>query len=564
MKKKDSADKENSNQKSTSKEIWEAQILKTKLEKHPERQNEFYTISNRNVKRLYTPDDISEFRYIDELGFPGEYPFTRGVQPTMYRGRIWTMRQYAGFGSAEDSNKRFRYLLKQGQTGLSVAFDLPTQMGYDSNHPLAMGEVGKVGVSIDSLKDMERLFYKIPLQEVSTSMTINSTAAILLGMYISVAEAQGADVSKLRGTIQNDVLKEYIARGTYIFPPAGSMRIITDIFEYCSKNLPKWNTISISGYHIREAGSTAGQELGFTFANAVAYLDAAKERGMIIDDFAPQITFFFNSHIDFFEEIGKFRAARRLWAKIMKERYEAKNPNSLKLRFHTQTAGSSLTAQQPENNIVRTAMEALSAVLGGTQSLHTNSMDEAVGLPSEKAVRIALRTQQILGYESGVTNSIDPFAGSYFIENITDELEGEAQDLIKRIDNMGGMVKAIENGFVQREIHESAYRFQKQIEDESRLLIGVNCFTTDESSKLQRLLIPQEIEHQQCERLKHLRTKRPEKNVEKNLKILEQKAIDSENIMPAIIDCVKNMVTLGEITESLKSIYGEYRAADLF
>jgi len=542
---------------------WDNKVMEH-LAENPEIKKKFTTISHREVNRIYDPGDIPDFNYLEDAGFPGEYPYLRGIQPTMYRGRIWTMRQYAGFGSAQDTNKRFKFLLDQGQTGLSVAFDLPTQMGYDSDNVLAKGEVGKVGVSIDSIEDMKVLFYDIPLEKVSTSMTINSTASIILAMYIAVAEKQGAVINKLRGTIQNDVLKEYVARGTYIYPPKESMNIITDIFEYCSKHLPKWNTISISGYHIREAGSTAAQELGFTFANAISYLTAAKKRGLKIDEFAPRIAFFFNAHIDFFEEIAKFRAARRIWARLMQKRFQAKNPRSWMLRFHTQTAGCSLTAQQPENNIVRTTLEALSAVLGGTQSLHTNSMDEAIGLPSEKAVRIALKTQQILGYESGVTNSIDPLGGSYFIEKLTDELEQEAMELISRIDDLGGMVEAIETGFVQREIHESAYRFQKDIENGSRSLVGVNIFNLEDITGLQRMRIPPEIEELQCARLKELRSKRSENKVQSALKKLNKCANDNENLMPAILECVKNSVTLGEITEELKNIYGIYRAPDLF
>jgi methylmalonyl-CoA mutase N-terminal domain/subunit len=543
---------------------WEKECLYPYLEKIQERKDEFKSISNKNIERIYTQDDLPELNYSIELGFPGEYPFTRGVQPTMYRGRLWTMRQYAGFGSADDTNKRFKYLLEQGQTGLSVAFDLPTQMGYDSDHPLSMGEVGRVGVSIDSLNDMKRLFYQIPLQDVSTSMTINSTAPILLGMYVAVAQEQGGIVPQLRGTIQNDVLKEYVARGTYIFPPGESLRLITDIFEFCSTKLPKWNAISVSGYHIREAGSTAVQEIGFTLANALTYLNAAKERGLDIDMIAPQMTFFFNAQIDLFEEIAKYRAARRLWAKIMKERFEIKNPNSLKLRFHTQTAGSSLTAQQPEINIIRTTLEAMAAVLGGTQSLHTNSMDEAIGLPSEKAARIALRTQQIIGHESGVINTIDPLSGSYFIERLTAEMEEEALELIEQLDKMGGVIKAIENGFIQREIHESAYNFQKQLENKSRAMVGVNYFEIEEHANLKHLKVSAEIEKQQCDDLMDLHKTRSEQKVSASLNDLENDAVENINLMPSIIACVKNKVTLGEITQSLKDIFGEYKAPDIF
>jgi methylmalonyl-CoA mutase N-terminal domain/subunit len=453
-------------------EKWSKQ-LEEKLSKRPERKKDFLNTSGIPIKRLYTPLDQKGMDYVPDLGFPGEYPFTRGVQPTMYRGRYWTMRQYAGFASAEESNKRYRFLLEHGQTGLSVAFDLPTQIGYDSDHEMALGEVGKVGVAIDSLKDMETLFDDIPLDKVSTSMTINAPASILLAMYMAVAEQQGVSSDKLRGTIQNDILKEYTSRGTYIFPPRPSMRIITDIFSYCAEKVPQWNTISISGYHIREAGSTAVQEVAFTLANGIAYVEAALQAGLDVDTFGPRLSFFFNAHLDFLEEIGKYRAARRLWAKIMKERFNAKNPKSMMVRFHTQTAGCTLTAQQPKNNIVRVAFQALAAVLGGTQSLHTNSMDEALCLPSEEAVQIALRTQQLIAHETGVADSVDPLAGSYYLEELTDEIYRRAEDYIKKIDEMGGAPVAIEQGFIQREIQDSAYRYQSEIEKEERVVVGV-------------------------------------------------------------------------------------------
>ena len=485
-------------------EKWEQGTLAKTLNRFPERQAEFTTDSGIPIKRLYTPEDLEGWDYLNELGFPGEYPYTRGVQPTMYRGRLWTMRQYAGFGTAQETNERFRFLLEQGQTGLSVAFDLPTQIGYDSDHQLAEGEVGRVGVAIDSLEDMEVVFDGIPLDKVSTSMTINAPAAILLAMYQAVGEKQGVEPSKLKGTVQNDILKEYVARGTYIFPPEPSMRLVTDIFEYCSKTIPSWNTISISGYHIREAGSTAVQEVAFTLANGIAYVQAAIDKGLDVDEFAGRLSFFFNSHVNFFEEIAKFRAARRLWARIMKERFKAKNPRSHRLRFHTQTAGSSLTAQQPDNNIIRTTLQALAAVLGGTQSLHTNSRDEALALPTEESVRIALRTQQIIAYESGVADTIDPLAGSYFIEKLTDEIEARAMEYIEKIDDMGGAVKAIENGFMQREIQESAYRYQKAVESKQKMVVGVNCFQVEEEQPKNLLRVNPAIAEAQKERLREL------------------------------------------------------------
>ena len=459
------------------KRAWEENTLKRVLQRYPERQDSFETPSGIPVQRLYTPEEDAEVDYLGDLGFPGEYPYTRGIQPTMYRGRLWTMRQYAGYASAQESNKRYRYLLEQGQTGLSVAFDLPTQLGYDADHPLAEGEVGKVGVSVSSLEDMETLFSDIPLDKVSTSMTINSPAAVLLAMYVAVAKKQGADLSRLRGTIQNDILKEYVARGTYIFPPRPSMRLVTDIFSYCKDHLKSWNSISISGYHIREAGSTAVQEVAFTLANAVAYVQAARETGLDVDDFCGQLSFFFSAHNNLMEEVAKFRAARRLWARIMRRRFRAQNPRAWQLRFHTQTAGSTLTAQQPQNNIVRVTLQALAAVLGGTQSLHTNSLDEALALPSEEAVRIALRTQQIIAHESGVSDSVDPLAGSYWVEAMTNEIEAKAGEYLAKIDEMGGALRAIEMGYIQREIQESAYRYQREIEDGARQVVGLNAYT---------------------------------------------------------------------------------------
>jgi methylmalonyl-CoA mutase, N-terminal domain len=538
---------------------WEERTLKKVLEKAKERKPEFTTLSGLPLKRVYTPLDAKDEAYGSQLGFPGEYPFTRGIQPTMYRGRFWTMRQYAGFGSAEDTNKRYRYLLEQGQTGLSVAFDLPTQMGYDSDHALAMGEVGKVGVAIDSLEDMERLFDAIPLGKVSTSMTINSTAAILLSMYMTVAEKQGATAAGLNGTIQNDVLKEYIARGTYIYPPQESMRIITDIFAFCNEHLPKWNMISISGYHIREAGSTAVQEIAFTLADGIAYVEAAIRAGLNVDQFGERLSFFFNVHNDFLEEIAKFRAARRLWARIMKERFGAKNPRAMMLRFHTQTAGCSLTAQQPENNIVRVTVQALASVLGGTQSLHTNSMDEALALPSDKAVRIALRTQQVLAYESGVTDSLDPLAGSYLIEALTDELERKAEEYIEKIRNMGGMVRAIEEGYVQREIQNSAYLYQLAVEKGEEVVVGVNRFEMEEPPPDNLLTVDPEVGKKQVERLDAVKKRRDADAVGRVLSRLEKAARGTDNLMPPILEAVRLYATLGEISDTLRRVFGEYR-----
>jgi methylmalonyl-CoA mutase N-terminal domain/subunit len=546
------------------KKEWEDKTLKKVLDKFSELKPEFKTVSDAPVDRIYTPSDLENFDFLTDLGFPGEYPFTRGVQPTMYRGRYWTMRQYSGFGTAEESNERYKYLLDHGGSGLSVAFDLPTQMGYDTDHPMALGEVGKCGVAIDSLKDMEILFDSIPLGKVSTSMTINAPAAILMAMYIAVGEKQGVTPDQLRGTIQNDVLKEYIARGTYIYPPEPSMRLITDIFEYCSQNLPKWNTISISGYHIREAGSTAVQEVAFTLMDGITYVNAAIKKGLAIDEFAPRLAFFFNSHIDFFEEIAKFRAARRLWARVMKERFGAENPNSWKLRFHTQTAGCSLTAQQYENNVVRVTLQALAGVLGGTQSLHTNSMDEAWALPSEKAVRIALRTQQIIAHESGAVNTIDPFGGSYFIESLTTQIEDQAMDYINKIEAMGGMLNAIDKGWVQREIHDSAYTYQKEIEGKDRVIVGVNDYQIEETTKIDTLKVPPELEQKQLGKLKNLKEERDDEKVQTALSTLREVAKGDGNLMPAILEAVKVYATLGEICDVFRDEFGTYRAPDIF
>jgi len=537
---------------------WQETILKKTLDRFPERKEKFETSSGIDVPRLPLPSQ-PDTDY-ERLGFPGDYPFTRGVQPTMYRSRFWTMRQYAGFATAEESNKRYRYLLENGQTGLSVAFDLPTQIGYDADDPIAEGEVGKVGVSISSIEDMAQLFDQIPLEKVSTSMTINAPAAVLLAMYIAVAKRQGADVSKLRGTIQNDILKEYTARGTYIFPPAPSMRLITDIFSYCAKVVPNWNTISISGYHIREAGSTAVQEVAFTLSNGIAYVEAALKAGLDVDDFAPQLSFFFNAHNNLLEEVAKFRAARRLWAKIMRERFQAKDPKSWALRFHTQTAGSTLTAQQPENNVVRVTLQALSAVLGGTQSLHTNSMDEALWLPTEKSVRVALRTQQIIAHESGVADSVDPLAGSYLVEYLTDEIESGADEYITRIDEMGGALSAIERGYIQNEIQNAAYIAQKQIESGEQIVVGVNQFQIDEKIELERQTIDPAIEKAAHQRLKKLRESREQSVVEQLLGKLENAANSDENLMPLFIECVENDITLGEICNTLRGVWGEYVA----
>ncbi|MBW2048837.1 MAG: methylmalonyl-CoA mutase family protein [Deltaproteobacteria bacterium] len=537
---------------------WSEEVEK-KLSKRPERKAEFVNTSGIPVNRLYTPLDNGDAGYLSEVGLPGEYPFTRGVQPTMFRGRLWTMRQYAGFATAEESNRRYRFLLGQGQTGLSVAFDLPTQIGYDSDNEMAIGEVGKVGVAIDSLRDMETLFRQIPLDKVSTSMTINAPAAILLAMYMAVAEKQGVPAHKLRGTIQNDILKEYSSRGTYIFPPRPSMRIITDIFSFCTENVPMWNTISISGYHIREAGSTAVQEVAFTLANGIAYVQAALEAGLDVDLFGPRLSFFFNAHSDFLEEIAKYRAARRLWAEIMKERFKAKNPKSLMIRFHTQTAGCTLTAQQPKNNIVRVAFQAMSAVLGGTQSLHTNSMDEALCLPSEEAVQIALRTQQMIAYETGVVDTVDPLGGSYYLENLTREIHDRAAEYIRKIDELGGAAQAIEKGFVQKEIQDSAYKYQREIESGERIVVGLNRFQVEEERPGDLLRVDPAVRTSQIERLRKLRSERDAGAVEKRLSNLKQGAQGDQNLVPLILEAVKAYATLGEICDVLREVFGEYQ-----
>jgi methylmalonyl-CoA mutase N-terminal domain/subunit len=537
------------------KQEWRETTLAPALKRAAERQEKFETSSGVEIDTVYTPEDLPDFDYVRDLGYPGEYPFTRGVQANMYRGRIWTIRQYAGFGTAEETNQRYRYLLEQGQTGLSIAFDLPTQIGYDSDHPLARGEVGKVGVAINSLRDMEILFQDIPLDTVSTSMTINATAPILLAMYIALGKKQGVQPTELNGTTQNDILKEYIARGTHIFPPRPSMRLATDIFAYCAKQVPRWNTISISGYHIREAGSTAAQEIGFTLANGIAYVQAAIDAGLDVDTFAPRLSFFFNSHINFFEEVAKFRVARRLWAKIMRERFRAKDSRSWMLRFHTQTAGCSLTAQQPQNNIVRTALEALAANLGGTQSLHTNSFDEAYAPPSEEAVTIAVRTQQILGYESDIADVVDPLGGSYYIEHLTDSLEKEAGEYITKIDSLGGAVAAIEQGYQQREIQDSSYRYQKEIENGKRTVVGVNKFVSPYPKIVGLLRVKPEVEKRQKERTAQVRKDRNNSNVRKALKRLEDVARSKDNTMPAFLECVEAYATLGEICDVLRKIF---------
>jgi methylmalonyl-CoA mutase N-terminal domain/subunit len=544
-------------------EEWSGNVEKGLLKK-PEQKENFVNSSGIPIKRLYTPLDNIEIDYLSDLGFPGEYPFTRGVQPTMYRGRYWTMRQYAGFATAEESNRRYKYLLDQGQTGLSVAFDLPTQIGFDSDHEMAMGEVGKVGVAVSSLRDMESLFQGIPLDKVSTSMTINAPAVVLLAMYLAVAEQQGVAYEKLKGTIQNDILKEYSSRGTYIFPPTPSMRIMTDIFAYCSQSVPQWNTISISGYHIREAGSTAVQELAFTLANGIAYVEAALKAGLDVDAFGPRISFFFNAHLDFFEEVAKFRAARRLWAKIMKERFKAKNPKSMMVRFHTQTAGCTLTAQQPTNNIVRVAFQAMAAVLGGTQSLHTNSMDEALSLPSEEAVQTALRTQQLIAHETGVSDTVDPLAGSYYVEELTEEICQRVEAYIQIIDKMGGAPVAIEQGYIQKEIQESAYTYQREIEQEERAVVGVNRFQIQEEKPNNLLRVDPTVRLSQIERLNLLKSERDSDRVKSRLSELKKVAESDENLMIPILDAVKAYATLGEICDILREVFGEYRQVTTF
>ncbi|MGO8987995.1 MAG: methylmalonyl-CoA mutase [bacterium] len=538
---------------------WEKTTLYKTLSKSPEREPSFKTTSHIELKRLYTPLDTVDLDYCDDFGFPGEFPFTRGVQPTMYRGRLWTMRQYAGFATPEETNKRYKYLLEHGQTGLSVAFDLPTQIGYDSDHPLSVGEVGKVGVAIDTLRDMEILFDGIPLDKVSTSMTINATAAILLTMYLAMAEKQGVKSDVLQGTIQNDILKEYAARGTYIYPPLESMRIVTDIFAFCKNHVPRWNTISISGYHMREAGCTAVQEVAFTIADGIAYVEAAIRAGLDVDSFASRLAFFFCCHNTFIEEIAKFRAARRLWAKIMKERFKAKRDESCMLRFHTQTAGCSLTAQQPDNNVVRVAFQALAAVLGGTQSLHTNSRDEAYALPTEDSVRLALRTQQVIAYESGVADLIDPLGGSYAVEALTEEIEKKSMEYIEKIEAMGGATKAIESGYIQEEIAESAYQYQKEIETKRRIIIGLNQFQIEEQPLRDILRIKPEVEQYQKQKLARVKKERDNARVREALAVLKKAAQGADNVVPPILEAVKVYATLGEISDTLREVFGEYR-----
>lgn len=538
---------------------WQSTTLKKATDRFPERRERFATSSGIPVDVLYTPEDIADLDYLRDLGFPGEYPFTRGVQPTMYRGRLWTMRQYAGFATAEESNRRYKYLLSQGQTGLSVAFDLPTQLGYDADDPLAEGEVGRVGVSICSLADMETLFAGIPLDKVSTSMTINAPAAVLLAMYIAVARRQGVEPAALRGTVQNDILKEYVARGTYIYPLHPSMRLTTDIFAYCREHLPRWNTISISGYHIREAGATAVQELAFTLGDAIAYVEAALSVGLAVDEFAPRLSFFFSAHNDLFEEVAKFRAARRIWARIMRERFNAQNPRSMRMRFHAQTAGSTLTAQQPDNNVVRVTLQALAAVLGGAQSLHTNSRDEALCLPTAQSVQLALRTQQIIAYESGVADTVDPLAGSYYVEKLTGEVEERVMAYLDEIDEMGGMVAAIESGFVQREIQRSAYEYQRAVDRGELVVVGVNKFTSGQEQKLETLRVAPQVGAAQVERLKRLRAERDGERVRRTLDALRDGASGDANLMSLILDAVEAYATLGEICGTLRQVFGEYR-----
>lgn len=525
-----------------------------------ERKDKFLTPSRIEIKKIYSAKDLTNFNFSRDLGDPGKYPFTRGIYPTMYRGKLWTMRQYAGFGTAEESNRRYRFLLSQGQTGLSVAFDLPTQLGFDSDHPLASGEVGKVGVAIDSLDDMEILFNHIPLDKVSVSMTINSTAAIILAMYLALAEKKGVEWSKLSGTIQNDILKEYIARGTYIYPPHASLKIITDILAFCQKNVPQWNTMSISGYHIREAGATAVQELAFTLANAITYIEAAQKAGLEVDTFAPRLSFFLASHNNFFEEIAKFRAARRIWAKLMREKYKAKNPLSWKFRFHTQTSGVALLAQQPENNVIRITLQALAAILGGTQSLHTNSRDEALALPSEESVQIALRTQQIIAHESGVANTVDPLGCSYFIESLTNQIEEKVMEYLQKIEEWGGMLAAIEKGFIQKEIQESAYKYQKQIESKEQIIVGLNEYKNkEEKIRFGLYYPPKKLEKAQIKKLNLLKDKRSKKLVENRLQALREALEAEKNLLPYIMNAVKAMATLGEISSVLKEAYGTFK-----
>ena len=538
---------------------WEEEKVAKSVARFPERKERFEFTSGIETKRMYTPADIEDLDYCEDLGMPGQYPFTRGVQDTMYRGKFWTMRMYAGFSTAEESNKRYKYLIENGSSGLSVAFDLPTQMGYDSSDEISQGEVGKVGVAIDSLKDMEILFDGIPLDKVSTSMTINAPASVLLAMYIAVAEKQGVSADKLRGTIQNDILKEYVARGTYIFPTAPSMRLITNIFEYCSKEVPLWNTISISGYHIREAGSTAVQEVAFTLANGIAYVEAAIKAGLDVDAFAPRLSFFFNAHNNLFEEVSKYRAARRIWARIMKDRFGAKNEKSMMLKFHTQTGGSTLTAQQVENNIVRVAIQTLAAVLGGTQSLHTNSKDEALALPTEESVRTALRTQQIVAYESGAADTIDPLAGSFYVESLTSQIEEQAMDLIRRIDDLGGSPSAIDKGFMQQEIMDAAYEYQKQIENGKEIVVGVNKFQVEEPAPKGLLRVDMSVGELQKNKISALKEERDSQKVSETLEALRKACQGDDNLMPYIIDAVKAYATLGEISQVMRDIFGEYK-----
>jgi len=538
---------------------WQTNALEPALTRTPERRKESRTSSCIDVNRLYTPLDLANHDYLADLGFPGSYPYTRGVRPTMYRSRLWTMREYAGYGTAEETNRRFHFLIEQGQTGLSVAFDLPTQLGYDTDDPMAVGEVGKVGVAIDSLADMEALLRGIPLDRVSVSMTINATAAILLAMYVVVAKRQGVTLEQLAGTIQNDILKEYIARGTYIFPTGPSMRLVTDVVAYCAESLPRWNAISVSGYHIREAGSTAVQEVAFTLADGIAYVESAMGAGLDVDRIGSQISFFFNAHNDFLEEVAKFRAARRLWAMIMRQRFHARDPRSCMLRFHAQTSGVSLTAQQAENNLVRIALQAIAAVLGGVQSLHTNSRDEALGLPTEDAVRLALRTQQIIAYESGVVNTIDPLGGSYCLETLTDRIEREASAYIEKIDAMGGMLRAIETGFVQREIQEAAYREQRSIEERQRIVVGVNEFTATEPVHIPVFAIDPRLEKEQRVTLAQLRRDRDSSKVERVLCRLDEAARTKKNLLPILIEAVETYATIGEICAALRRVFGEHR-----
>jgi methylmalonyl-CoA mutase N-terminal domain/subunit len=548
---------------SDSYKTWEEKTQK-QIAKSPESKPRFETLSGLPIKTLYAPPDTAGIDYLDNVGFPGEYPYTRGVQNTMFRGRFWTMRQYAGFGSAEDTNKRFRYLLEQGQTGLSVAFDLPTQIGYDSDAPIATGEVGKVGVAIDTVHDLKILFNDIPLDQVSTSMTINSPASVLTAMYLALADKSGIPFTELRGTIQNDILKEYIARGTYIFPIRPAMRIVSDILGFCAKNMPQWNSISISGYHMREAGSTAVQEVAFTLADGIAYVEAAINAGLEVDDFAPRLSFFFSAQQDFFEEVAKYRAARKLWAKIMKEKFKAQNPRSWMLRYHVQTAGCSLTAQQPLLNILRTGFEALSAVLGGCQSLHTNSYDEALALPSEMAVQIALRTQQLIAYETGVTETVDPLAGSYYVESLTDAIATQAQDYLNKIEEMGGMIPAIETGYVQGEISNSAYEYQKKVEAKDRVVVGVNQFVVEEPSLEGLLKVEMTVGEIQAKKLKVLRSERGNQAVGRALDAVKKGAESKENLMPLIVDAVKAEATIGEICNVLRDVFGEYTGTTSF